>query len=147
MSYEARKYGVTTSEIRKRENYAESCFKERESRDQISCAEALRWGLSERVYKERSKKAEACWLADEQKLLLAIAKKDRRDHPIWIKGNMYTKYHVGGRLRYRFGDHAVRTMWRSLAAARLAARISSLCSMYCGLSPCARHCAFTSRLA
>jgi len=85
MSYEARKYGVTTSEIRKRENYAESCFKERESRDQISCAEALRWGLSERVYKERSKKAEACWLADEQKLLLAIAKKDRRDHPIWIK--------------------------------------------------------------
>ena|ERR1700724_974124 len=48
-SYDARKYGVTTLEIRKRESDAEGCLK-RKGADYFTCTEAIRWGLSERVY-------------------------------------------------------------------------------------------------
>jgi hypothetical protein len=84
-SYDARKYGVTTLEMRKRDSDAEGCSK-RKGAEYFSCAEAVRWGLSERVYVEREKQAEAsCWHDEDHKFLLTIPTKERRDHPMWIK--------------------------------------------------------------
>jgi hypothetical protein len=96
-SYEARKYGVTTLEMRKRDNDAERCSK-REGLDYFNCAEAVRWGLSERVYLERDKQARTvCWRDEDQKLLLSISKKERRDHSLWIKRDTCTRDIMLGR--------------------------------------------------
>jgi len=84
-SYEAREHGVTTLEMRKRDNDAERCRK-REGRDYFSCAEAVRWGLSERAYGERERQTRtSCWRDEDTKLLLTIPTKQRRDHPVWLK--------------------------------------------------------------
>jgi hypothetical protein len=99
-SYDARKYGVTTLEMRKRDNDAEQWCTRRKGADYFHCAEALRWGLSERVYVEREKQAhEVCWRDEDQKLLLAIPKKERRDHPVWIKWEKCTRdVMLGGKI-------------------------------------------------
>jgi ATP-dependent protease ClpP protease subunit len=82
ISYRARSYGVTTSKMRQREIDADACKK-----DEIDqCGEPILWGLSQLVYRERSEKARACRLDDDNtKLLQAMPKKERRDHPLWIK--------------------------------------------------------------
>jgi hypothetical protein len=86
-SYDARHYGVTTSEMRERERDAQGCFMRKDMNGwaRWNCAEALRWGLSEGVYRERSGKKQECRLDDDFKLLLAMPKKERRDHPLWVK--------------------------------------------------------------
>jgi hypothetical protein len=84
ISYDGRWYGTTTSEMRQREIDAELCRK-RKGADSYDCEEALKWGLSERVYRERSTKARECQLDEDQKILLATPLKERRDHPLWIK--------------------------------------------------------------
>ena len=91
-SYAARKYGVTTSEMRKRESDAEACSKIPKGVDWFTCQEAIRWGLSERVYLERDKQAQAlCWHDEDAKFLQTILKKERRDHPVWIKRETCTR--------------------------------------------------------
>jgi hypothetical protein len=86
ISYDARRYGVTTSEMRRREIDAEQECDKRKGSDWYYCREALRWGLSQRVYREREEKARGCSLDDEdKKLLQAMPMKERRDHPLLIK--------------------------------------------------------------
>jgi hypothetical protein len=83
-SYDARRYGVTTLEMRKRDNDAEQLCSKRGVQD-FRCGEALRWGLSERVYLERDKQGRTiCWHDEDQKLLLSIPTRERRDHPVLI---------------------------------------------------------------
>jgi hypothetical protein len=82
ISYDARFYGVTTSEMRRRERDAEDC---RSGESWYDCVEAARWGLSEGVYRERYKKVRECLLDEDRKRLNAIPTKERRDHPLYIK--------------------------------------------------------------
>jgi hypothetical protein len=81
ISYDARAFGVTTSEMRQRENDREGC----ERKHATYGCQAILWGLSERVFGERVKKAQLCWIDDDRKVLQAMPKKERRDHPLWIK--------------------------------------------------------------
>jgi hypothetical protein len=89
ISYEARSYGVTTSEMRQREEDAEQCYKLAPAGTSqfLMCYEARMWGLSERVYRERQQKvSRACVLRDDEgKIIDAIPRRDRKDHPIWIR--------------------------------------------------------------
>jgi hypothetical protein len=88
-SYSARERGVTTSEMRQRAKDAEVCFN---SPAALHCIDAIRWGLTERVYLERNKRARAaCWRDEDEKLLLTIPKKERKDHPLWIKRETCTR--------------------------------------------------------
>jgi hypothetical protein len=85
-SYDARRYGVTTLEMRKRESEADACLKKHLNvRDWNACAQAARWGLSERVYGDRDKQALTCWHDEDTKFLQTIPTKERKDHPVWIK--------------------------------------------------------------
>jgi hypothetical protein len=85
ISYAARWYGVTTSEMRQREIDAEVvCHERKDLIDRIECEGASKWGLSERVYRERWEKAlVGCPFYDKEKVF-ALPKKERRDHPLWI---------------------------------------------------------------
>jgi len=88
ISYEAREYGVTTtSEMRQRELDAEQCYKLALGDSFSACYESRKWGLSERVYRERQDKAwRACQLGDEEiKIVSAIPSRERKDHPILIR--------------------------------------------------------------
>jgi hypothetical protein len=82
--YEARRHGVTMVEMRRRELDAEAC-NERQVSDWSDCREALLWGLSEPVYRERSKQTSRCWVDDDMAILQAIPIRERRDHPLWMK--------------------------------------------------------------
>jgi hypothetical protein len=81
ISYSARRHGVTTSEMRRREIDAEECYKRKDSFD---CSQALLWGLSERVFRQRWENAQRC-LFDDREKVFTLPKKDRRDHPLFIK--------------------------------------------------------------
>jgi hypothetical protein len=83
IAYQARHYGTNTSQMRQRELNSDACRKKKEG--YFDCLFAAYWNLSERVYRERSEKARACRREDDFKLLRAMSKKDRRDHPLWIK--------------------------------------------------------------
>jgi hypothetical protein len=83
VAYRARSYGVTTSEMRRREIAAEACKKD--EFDDDDCGELILWGLSERLYRERFNKTRSCWIDDDTNFLQALPKKVRRDHPLWIK--------------------------------------------------------------
>lgn len=86
VSYEARRHGVTTSEIRQRLQDMYSCTSP-------DCIGPVVWGLSERVYVERQKKVKTeCWFQEHKmesdkdvETLFAIPRKARRDHPITIR--------------------------------------------------------------
>jgi Clp protease len=90
-SYQARRYGVTTSEMRQRQQDWKSCLKVVPYND--NCIGSAVWGLSERVYVERDKKVKAeCWFEKHKlesdkdvKTLFSIPRKARRDHPITIR--------------------------------------------------------------
>jgi hypothetical protein len=88
-SYLARNYGVDTKEMRLRQVDEEKCviqFVQNRAFDEISCIQAIDWGLSERVYKERETKTTQCKLSDEEENTLKLVKiKERRDHPLWLK--------------------------------------------------------------
>lgn len=69
---DARQYGITTSEMRQREQDTKSC--DRFISTDISrwnlCTEAVRWGLSERVYRERQAKlldGGVCKISEEER--------------------------------------------------------------------------------
>jgi hypothetical protein len=86
ISYEARAYGVSTYEMRKRNQDADTCYGLSDTSQLFSCMEAKKWGLSERVYREREANATTCApLDDEIKILDNIPKKQRRDHPFFIR--------------------------------------------------------------
>ncbi len=87
-SYLARVYGADdTVEMRARRKDSENCVAlapdpNRES----TCSEAIMWGLSERVYRERHTKIAQCKLSDEEENTLKLVNsKERRDHPITRK--------------------------------------------------------------
>jgi hypothetical protein len=84
VAYDARHYGATTSEMRKRLRTLEECRK-RQSQDYVVCYDAAHWGLSERVYLERSKRLDECWRDVDSRLLQGLPKKERIDHPIVLK--------------------------------------------------------------
>jgi hypothetical protein len=66
--------------------------------DYFTCTEAIRWGLSERVYVERAKEARAfCWRDEDFKFLLTIPTKQRRDNSVWLKRVTCTRNVMLGR--------------------------------------------------
>lgn len=83
IAYDARHYGVSTFEMRKRLRNSDEC-RQRDT-DYFACYDAALWGLTERVYRERYEKARACRRADDFKILLAMPKTERRDDSRWIK--------------------------------------------------------------
>jgi hypothetical protein len=92
MSYQARQYGVTTSEMRRRRQDMFDC-KNLAFPHNIDCIGAAVWGLSERVYLEREETVKKqCWFQENKmesdkdvEALFAIPRKARRDHPITIR--------------------------------------------------------------
>jgi hypothetical protein len=84
ISYEARSRGVTMFEMRRRELDAEA-YPKRKGSDWSDCREALLWGLSDSVYRERSKQTIQCWVDDDTTILQTIPIRERQDHPLWIK--------------------------------------------------------------
>ena len=67
ISYEAREYGVTTSEMRQRELDAEQCYALADTSKISDCVDSRKWGLGELVYGERQKKAfRSCGLSDDE---------------------------------------------------------------------------------
>jgi len=86
IAYQARHYGTTTSEMRKRVLASEECFKRPAYIGTVACYNAALWGVSERAYLERYKKAEECRLRDiDVKFLQGLPRKERSDHPLVIK--------------------------------------------------------------
>lgn len=82
-SYEARKYGVDTKEMRSRKADSEKCYVQKNVGE---CIEASSWGLSERVYKERASKTSACFTTtDEDTKTFASMGRGWRDHPKVLK--------------------------------------------------------------
>jgi hypothetical protein len=67
---EALKFGITTSEMRKRDGDAKISCKSIDFRDyqrRVSCEQAVKWGLSQRVYLDRYSKAKTqCWFSETQ---------------------------------------------------------------------------------
>jgi hypothetical protein len=88
-SLQARHFGITTSEYRKRESLTKSCYTYDSSGAMKAnlaayvCAQATRWGLSVTAYQSRSAKAEAScdYSESEKQLLEAIPRRDRISHP------------------------------------------------------------------
>jgi len=86
VAYDARRYGVTTLEMRQRDRDAEECLQKKTTAGVITCQEAVRWGLSERAYSEQSAKAKACKLSDDDlRVLEALPRRQVRDHPLILK--------------------------------------------------------------
>jgi hypothetical protein len=89
IAYQARRYGVTTSEMRLRLQEMRNCT----MADSVNCIGAATWGLSPRVYVERAKKVRReCWFAENKMeseedvaALFAVPRKAREDHPITIR--------------------------------------------------------------
>jgi hypothetical protein len=88
-SYDARRYGITTSEMRQRKKDAEKeCSKFiQDIYRRLTCTEAIEWGLSERVYRERQPKSDQnCGISDDEITILnAVPRRGRMDHPIIIR--------------------------------------------------------------
>ena len=92
IAYQARRYGVTTSEMRLRHKDMDNCEK-LVFPDNLNCMGAAAWGLSPRVYVERYKKvSRECWFAENKMeseedvaALFAVPRKAREEHPITIR--------------------------------------------------------------
>jgi len=91
-SYLAREYGIDTAEIRARDKDSENCFALFPGTNrEITCYEAIMWGLSERVYEERKTKTTQCKLSDEEKNTLKLVKRNEiRDLPLYLGRNKNT---------------------------------------------------------
>jgi hypothetical protein len=98
---QARAYGVTTSEMRRRNQEAENC-----SLDGFYfCVRAIEWGLSESVYVERDAKSKReCWFDDEhqfgeaeQATIDKTPKKLRSDLPLYIRLETCVRHIMLGR--------------------------------------------------
>ena len=84
---EARQRGITTSELRRREKFAERCYVPGYGPQSFTCADAISWGLSEQLYKERDEMSfQKCKVTDtERAILRAIPRKQAEDHVVTIK--------------------------------------------------------------
>ena len=84
-AYGARRYGMTHEQMRQREKDTEVCLT-RAVKEIVGCQEAIKWGLSEQVYRERSAKIGACELGhDDRQILQTVPPGRRRDHPLVLK--------------------------------------------------------------
>jgi hypothetical protein len=85
LSYDARRYGITTDEMRRREEETLKCYVI-EAAGYV-CAEAIRWGLSEGVYKRRQVVANKLCVAskEDEALLARVEARKRRDHEIVVR--------------------------------------------------------------
>lgn len=89
----ARTYGVTTSEMRRREEDAKRCSSNKSNEAPGNCREAIYWGLSERVYAEQYGKAtKHCWFSEterfsdeETKTFWNTPIKKRLDLPFFVR--------------------------------------------------------------
>jgi len=88
VSYDARWHGVDTAEMRRRTAAADdSCGGYSDTMKGVDCRQAEEWGLSMAVSQDRWKHVDAqCKVSDaEQATLQSVKRKDRRDHPIYLK--------------------------------------------------------------
>ena len=84
-AYGARRYGMTAGQMRQRERDAEICLT-RAMKEIVACQEAIKWGLSEELYRERSAKIKACEPGhDDRRTLQAVPPGRRRDHPFVLR--------------------------------------------------------------
>jgi len=81
-AYGARRYGMTLAQMRERERDAEACLT-RAVKEIVVCQEAIKWGLSEQIYRERNAKIQACELGhDDRRIVQVLPPGHRRDHPL-----------------------------------------------------------------
>jgi hypothetical protein len=67
VSVDARKYGLTTTEMRKRDQRTKTCEK-LDRQMEGACKEAIKWGLSKETYEERDAKVKSqCWFDDKNR--------------------------------------------------------------------------------
>jgi hypothetical protein len=84
-AYGARRYGMTAAQMRERERDAEACLT-RAVKEIVACQEAVKWGLSEELYRERNAKIRACEPGhDDRRTLQAVPPGRRRDHPLVLR--------------------------------------------------------------
>jgi hypothetical protein len=91
VAIEARRIGITTSEMRQRNQDAKRCSSAAKAQKQFDCRQAIKWGLSEREYLERyAKSKKACSFSDkerfskeERETLAETPYKLRLDHPVY----------------------------------------------------------------
>ncbi len=80
-AYGARRYGMTAAQMRQRERDAEICLT-RAVKEIVACQEAIKWGVSEQVYRERNAKIQACELGpDDRRIVQTLPPGQRKDHP------------------------------------------------------------------
>jgi hypothetical protein len=86
-SYDARKRGISTMEMRSRKAEAEDHCSNQSVERFFECKAAVEWGLSERVYKERFAQRQKCFADEDQeeKILSQVKTNERSDHPIMLK--------------------------------------------------------------
>ncbi|MBX9777442.1 MAG: hypothetical protein K2Y71_23940 [Xanthobacteraceae bacterium] len=83
--YGARRYGMTAGEMRQKERDAEVCLT-RSVKEIAACQEAIKWGVSEELYRERIAKIKACEPGpDDRRTLQTLPPGRRRDHAIVLK--------------------------------------------------------------
>jgi hypothetical protein len=81
-AYGARRYGMTLAQMRERERAAGACLT-RAVKEIVVCQEAIKWGLSEPVFRERNAKIQACELGrDDRRIVQVLPPGHRRDHPV-----------------------------------------------------------------
>jgi hypothetical protein len=84
-AYGARRYGMTAAQMRERERDADVCLT-RAVKEIIVCQEAIKWGVSEELYRERNAKIKACELGqDDRRVVQASPPGRRRDHPLVLR--------------------------------------------------------------
>jgi hypothetical protein len=84
-AFGARRYGLTAAQLRERERDAEVCLT-RTVKEIVACQEAIKWGVSEELYRERNAKIKACELGhDDRRVLQTLSPGRRRDHPVVLK--------------------------------------------------------------
>jgi hypothetical protein len=84
-SYAARRHGIDTAEMRRRDKEAEKCYSLPNDTRQFNCSEAVLWGLSESVFAERNAKTFQCKLSDEDLKTAKEAGRGWRDLPLALK--------------------------------------------------------------
>jgi hypothetical protein len=93
IAWQARIYGVTTMEMRNRNQDAENSCKA-----DWDCIYAIKWGLSKAVYRERSERARICSLtSEEQASLLLAPMRLRSENPLIIRKEDCTRNIMLGR--------------------------------------------------
>jgi hypothetical protein len=84
-AYGARRYGMTPAQMSQRERDADECLT-RAVKEIVDCQEAVKWGLSVELYRERRAKIKACELGYDDRLTLqTVPPGRRRDHPLVLK--------------------------------------------------------------